>query len=238
MTFKERKQQVRSYLGKAVDIKIDRPIGYVHSKDDYTLTYPVNYGYIPGVIGGDGEELDVYLLGVNAPVENHTAKVIGIIHRENDNEDKLVAVPEDMTFSRKEIKEAVAFQEQYYDTYIETEHSILQLIFNNNKFVNLPMEFIEDFQYRTIIPLCDDVLNFYTKEEYEEIKAKANTVPEISWFVVQQTTMKLPEPDGMEDFMRWYLPAYLYIYDGEVRMNLSWEGRHLQLKIVKVGEWE
>ena len=68
MTFEERKALVKSYLGKTVNIKIDRPIGYVHKKENYSLTYPINYGYLPGVIGGDGEELDVYLLGVNEPV--------------------------------------------------------------------------------------------------------------------------------------------------------------------------
>ncbi len=238
MTLKERKQQVRSYLGKTVDIKIDRPIGYVHNKDGYTLTYPVNYGYIPGAVGGDGEELDVYLLGVNEPVDNYTARIIGIIHRENDNEDKLVAAPENLRFSRKEIKEAVAFQEQYYNTYIETETSILQLTFNKDKFENLPTEFIDDFQYRTIIPLRENILNFYTEEEYQEICSKSHTVPELSWYYVQLTTMKLRENDGIEEFIRIYLPQYLYIYDGEVRMNLSWEGRHLQLKIVMVDEWE
>ena len=119
MTFEERKEQVKSYLGKAVKIKIDRPIGYVHKKENYSLTYPVNYGYIPDVIGGDGEELDVYLLGVNEPVKEYTAKVIAIAHRYNDVEDKLIAVPEGMTFDKTEIEQAVCFQEQYYETEIE-----------------------------------------------------------------------------------------------------------------------
>ncbi|MBR5120843.1 MAG: hypothetical protein IKV02_07585, partial [Clostridia bacterium] len=64
MTIEERKALARSFLGKVVCIGIDRPIGYVHQKETYSLTYPINYGYIPGVLGGDGEEMDVYLLGV------------------------------------------------------------------------------------------------------------------------------------------------------------------------------
>lgn len=112
MTYEERKALVKSYLGKTVDIKIDRPIGYVHK----SLTYPINYGYIPGVIGGDGEELDVYLLGVDAPVKEYTARIIGIVHRHNDVEDKLVAAPVGLNFTVEEIMEAVRFQEQYYDT--------------------------------------------------------------------------------------------------------------------------
>ena len=119
MTFEERKAQVKSYLGKTVKIEIDRPIGYLHKKENYTLTYPINYGYIPGVIGGDGEELDVYLLGVNEPVTEYNVKIIGIAHRENDVEDKLIAAPEGMVFYQNEIADAIHFQEQYYKTKIE-----------------------------------------------------------------------------------------------------------------------
>lgn len=114
-----RKALVKSYLGKAVDIKIDRPIGYVHKKENYCLTYPINYGYIPGVIGGDGEELDVYLLGVDKPVTEYSAEIIGIAHRENDVEDKLVAAPVDLNFTKEEVEQAIHFQEQYYRTTVE-----------------------------------------------------------------------------------------------------------------------
>ena len=114
MTYEERKALVKSYLGKTVDIKIDRPIGYVHKKENYCLIYPINYGYVPGVLGGDGEELDVYLLGVNEPVTEYKAKIIGIAHRENDVEDKLIASPIDKVFYQNEIAEAIHFQEQYY----------------------------------------------------------------------------------------------------------------------------
>ncbi len=114
-----RKALVNSYLGKTVTIKIDRPIGYVHKKEKYTLTYPINYGYIPGVLGGDGEELDVYLLGVEVPCTEFTGKIIGIIHRKNDVEDKLVAAPDGVVFNENEISKAVCFQEQYYETTVE-----------------------------------------------------------------------------------------------------------------------
>ena len=83
------------------------------------MVYPINYGYIPGVIGGDGEELDVYILGVSEPATEFTGRVVGIIHRENDVEDKLVAAPDCMVFSQVEIAKAVHFQEQYYKTRIE-----------------------------------------------------------------------------------------------------------------------
>ena len=115
----ELKEFERSYLGKTVEIGIDRPIGYVHVKGSKTLHYPINYGYIPNVIGGDGEELDVYLLGLDTPVEKYTCKIIAIVHRRNDCEDKLVGAPEGMSFSAEEIERYVHFQEKYYDSYIE-----------------------------------------------------------------------------------------------------------------------
>ncbi len=113
-----RKALVNSYLGKTVRIKIDRPINSVHPKHA-DIIYPVNYGFIPNVIGGDGEELDVYLLGVDVPVEEYTARIIGIVHRHNDVEDKLVAAPDGKTFTKEEIQKAVHFQEQYYESEIE-----------------------------------------------------------------------------------------------------------------------
>lgn len=114
----EREALVASYLGKTVTIEMDRPIGTEHPKHP-GLYYPINYGYIPGVLVGDGEELDVYLLGVDQPMKAYTARVIGIVHRKNDVEDKLVAAPEGMHFTKAEIAEAVHFQEQYYESEIE-----------------------------------------------------------------------------------------------------------------------
>ena len=119
MTFEERKAQVKSFLGKTVVIGIDRPIGYVHKKEKYSLTYPINYGYIPGVLGGDDEELDVYLLGVSEPVDEYECEIIAIVHRHNDVEDKLVGAPVGMKFTKEEIETSIHFQEKYYDTEVE-----------------------------------------------------------------------------------------------------------------------
>ena len=118
MTLQERHAQVESYLGKTVTIEIDRPIGYEHHKGGKTLLYPINYGYIPGVLGGDGEELDVFLVGVDQPVASYTGRIIGIVYRADDVEDKLVMAPEDASFTAQEIAQAVYFQEKYYQTTI------------------------------------------------------------------------------------------------------------------------
>ena len=124
MTQAERIALVKGYLGKIVHIEIDRPIGYVHHKKNYSLTYPLNYGYIPNVLGGDGEELDVYIMGVNVPLSSFDGRIIGIVYRENDVEDKLIAAPIDVMYSKREIAEAIHFQEQYYHTYVEVWNEI------------------------------------------------------------------------------------------------------------------
>lgn len=112
------KALAHSYLGKTVEIRIDRPLGSTHPSHP-DLVYPINYGYIPGVISGDGEELDVYLLGVEEPVNTYLATIIAMIHRHNDTEDKLVAAPMGKHFTKEEIAQAVAFQEQYYESEVE-----------------------------------------------------------------------------------------------------------------------
>ena len=120
LTDAERRALVKKYLGKTVRIEIDRPIGYVHHKEKYDLIYPINYGYIPGVLGGDAEELDVYLLGVSEAVEEYDATIIGVVWRTDDVEDKLVGAPAGMQFTAEEIRAAVDFQERYHTSYIET----------------------------------------------------------------------------------------------------------------------
>ncbi|MCQ2428783.1 MAG: heparinase II/III family protein [Clostridia bacterium] len=110
----------RPYLGKTVLMKTDRPIGYVHEKNGHTFTYPINYGYIENAFGGDDEELDVYLMGVTETVTEYRGRIVGIVMRTDDEEDKLVMAPEGVTYTAAEIAAAVAFQEQYHESYIVT----------------------------------------------------------------------------------------------------------------------
>lgn len=100
-------------LGMIVTVTVDRPMGSYHPQHK-DLYYPINYGYIPGILAGDGEEQDAYILGVDSPVEQFTGKVIGVIHRENDIEDKWVVAPEGVSYTKKEILEQVHFQEQFF----------------------------------------------------------------------------------------------------------------------------
>ena len=84
------------------------------------IVYPINYGYIPGVLGGDDEELDVFLLGVDEPVESYETRIIAVVHREDDVEDKLVACPLDHDYDAHQICRKIYFQEKFYDTTVET----------------------------------------------------------------------------------------------------------------------
>ncbi|MBQ1234296.1 MAG: inorganic diphosphatase [Oscillospiraceae bacterium] len=105
-------------MRKKLNVIIDRPIGYEHP-DWPGFIYLVNYGYVPGVMAPDGEEQDVFVLGVDTPLQTFKGELIAIIHRRDDIEDKWVAVPEGMSFTAQEIEDAVAFSEQYFDSYIE-----------------------------------------------------------------------------------------------------------------------
>ena len=100
-------------LGNVVKVIVDRPLGTCHPRYK-DLYYPVNYGYIPGIMAPDGGEQDAYILGIYHPVEEFVGKVIAIIHRSDDLEEKWVVAPEDMSFTKDEIIQQVHFQEQYF----------------------------------------------------------------------------------------------------------------------------
>ena len=107
-------------IGSRVTVKIDRPMGSYHPKHK-DIYYPINYGYIEGIVAPDGEEQDAYILGVDGPVREFTGIVIAIIHRYDDVEEKWVVAPENVKFTAKEIEQQVSFQEQYFKTEIRME---------------------------------------------------------------------------------------------------------------------
>lgn len=108
-----RKDRLNDLLGQKVHVVVDRPIGYDHNG----LIYPINYGYIPGMMGGDSEEQDAYILGVKEPLTEFDGWIIGGIRRLNDEEDKLVVAPEYEVFHQAEIAEATYFQEQFFESF-------------------------------------------------------------------------------------------------------------------------
>ena len=102
---------------KLVKVMVDRPIGSYHPKYK-DMYYPINYGYIEGIIAGDGEEQDAYIIGIDEPVKEFTGRVIAIIHRYDDVEEKWVVAPENSHFTKTEIMEKVKFTEKYYNSEI------------------------------------------------------------------------------------------------------------------------
>ncbi len=109
---KVEKEANKKYLGQVLHIKIDRPMGSKHPKHGFI--YPVNYGYISNTISGDGEELDCYVLGVFEPLKDFTGKCIAVIHRTDDNDDKLIIVPENRNMTDDEINVLTEFQERFF----------------------------------------------------------------------------------------------------------------------------
>ncbi len=112
----------KDIIGRVVKGRIDRPMGSFHPRHP-NLYYPVNYGYVTGIIGGDGSEQDIYLLGEKAPVSEYTGVVIAVYHRYDDNETKWIVVPSDENGKIREdvkipdndeIYAEIAFQEQFF----------------------------------------------------------------------------------------------------------------------------
>ena len=102
-------------IGQIIKVTIDRHLGSFHPNHP-DMYYPVNYGYVEGIIAPDGEEQDVYVLGVDKPLKEFTGRVIAVIHRFDDVEEKWVAAPENVTFTKEEIMEQVRFQERFFNS--------------------------------------------------------------------------------------------------------------------------
>lgn len=119
----------RQYIGKEVEVIVDRPIGSVHPNYPDHI-YLVNYGYVPNTLSQDNEELDCYILGEYTPLKSYKGKCIAVVHRKNDEDDKLVIVPEGKSFSNSEIMLLTDFQERYFQSEIIRSKDYLE--FNKN----------------------------------------------------------------------------------------------------------
>ncbi len=113
MSESESLQLAKKFLGKKVEVVIDRPLGSKHPQ--FGFVYEVNYGFVPKTKAPDGKELDAYLLGVKLPVERATGVGKAVIHRLNDNDDKLIVMPQEVEMSDEEILQAVQFMEKWYE---------------------------------------------------------------------------------------------------------------------------
>jgi len=109
----------KTFLGKTVSVQIDRPLGSRHPRHGFV--YPVNYGCVPGVPAPDGEELDAYVLGVFEPLSRFEGRCIAVVHRTDEDDDKLVVVPEGRSYTDDQIRALTEFQERFHASVIIRE---------------------------------------------------------------------------------------------------------------------
>lgn len=114
------------YLGKTVSVTMDRPLGSRHPKHGFV--YKANYGFLPGTVSGDGEEIDAYVLNIDRPLQNYTGKCTAVIHRTDDNDDKLIIIPQESEISDLEIETQTAFQEKWFKHIIIRKIPAIHLI--------------------------------------------------------------------------------------------------------------
>lgn len=101
-------------IGSTVECVIDRPLGSFHPSHA-DLYYPINYGYVKGILARDGAEQDVYILGEDKALSTFIGRVIAVYHRYNDIEDKWIVASEGNNFSDEVILQQIEFQEKFFD---------------------------------------------------------------------------------------------------------------------------
>lgn len=192
-----------NYLNQSVNVKIDRPLGSKHPKHGFI--YPVNYGYVPDTISGDGEELDCYVLGIFEPLKKFTGKCIAIIHRIDDNDDKLIIVPNNKNFSNKEIEVLIEFQERFFKHKIirkdiEFNSLIPELSVSN---IEISKKFYENLGFKIVYERLEDKFCFMQLENNQIMIEENND----NWNVGK---LEYPYGNGMNISMSVNNVEYLY----------------------------
>ena len=187
--------KIKSYLNQNVKVKVDRPIGSKHP--EYGNIYPVNYGYVPDTISEDGEELDCYVLGIFEPLNEFTGKCIAIIHRINDNDDKLIIVPEDRNFTNKEIDALIEFQEKYF------QHEIIR----------------DDIEFNSLIPELSVSNIEVSKKFYENLGFKiVYERPEKKFCFIQLENNQIMIEENNDN---WNVGKLEYPYGNGINISMS-----------------
>ena len=190
----------KDFLNKIVTAKIDRPLGSKHFEKYPKHIYPLNYGYIPNTISGDGKELDCYILGVYEPITNFTGECIAIIHRINDNDDKLILPPEGKNFSDDPIIPLTEFQERFFKIKIIRKSSI-----NFNK--NIPELSVTDL---------NKSLNFYKTIGFNiEYERPENKFVFISYGDIQFMLQEISNND------KWQIAPLSYPFGNGINFQLE-----------------
>jgi inorganic pyrophosphatase len=110
---------MHEYLNKKVKVFVDRPLASKHP--NHEIYYPLNYGYIPDTVSGDGEEIDAYIIGEFQPLQEFEGVVVAIVHRKNDIEGKLVVSKSLNKYSKEQIQALIEFQERFFDSEVITD---------------------------------------------------------------------------------------------------------------------
>ena len=207
-----------NYLNQNVRVKVDRSLGSKHTKHGFI--YPVNYGFVPDTISGDGEELDCYVLGVFEPLNEFTGKCIAIIHRINDNDDKLIIVPENRNFSNKEIDVLIEFQERFFKHEIIRENiefnSLIPELSVSN--IEISKKFYKDLGFKIVYERLENKFCFMQFENNQIMLEQNND----NWNVAK---MEYPYGNGMNISMTVENVDYLYktLKDKQVKIFLDLE---------------
>lgn len=189
------REEIFKYLDKNIKVKIDRKMGSKHPK--HSFIYPVNYGFVPNTISGDGEELDCYVLGVFEPLDEFEGKCIAIIHRLNDDDDKLIIVPDSKNFSNEEIEALTEFQERFF------EHEIIR----------------KDIQFNSLIPELSVSNIEVSKEFYESLGFKcvyARPENKFCFMQLEKNQIMLEE-----DNENWNVGKKEYPYGNGINISMS-----------------
>ena len=115
---------VTVFLGRTLEVIIDRPLGSRHPVHGFM--YPVNYGYVPGTRAADGEPVDAYVLGVFDPLDRFTGTCIAVVQRLDDDDDKLVVVPPGRTYTTAQIRALTEFQERFFTSQIRFSATLIR----------------------------------------------------------------------------------------------------------------
>ena len=191
--------EITDYLEKEITCKIDRPLGSEHPNGG--LFYPINYGFVPDTVSGDGEEIDCYVLGIYEPVQTFTGKCIAIIHRTNDNDDKLVLAPDGVSFSNTEIYALTYFQERFFESRIIRPKGYL--------------EFSKNIPEMSVSNL-DNSLNFYKTAGFKvEYDRPENKFAFISLSEIQFMLQELSDND------KWDVGALAFPFGNGINFQLE-----------------
>lgn len=197
----------KDYLNKVVDVIIDKPLGSRHSEKYPNHIYPVNYGYVPNTISGDNEELDCYVLGIFEPLKTFKGTCIAIIHRIDDDDDKLIIVPEGKDYSDNEIRALTEFQERFFESNIIRKNT--NLVFSKN---------IPELSVTNL----ENSLKFYKtlgfKIEYER---KENKFVFLSMGEIQFMLQEISDND------KWKLAPLTYPFGNGINFQLEVDSIHM-----------